>query len=165
MPPFLHVMNTCEAGFREFLFQQMGSLVSIVKQHIRDYLDDVFVLINKYWNSNLLIPIINLVEEVSADHSQILWILLNYPRFRSRLTMSSRCSYQTLSLKCWTYCTPIEPLRDSMKGFNFCVILTYLQSYTEGIACTGSVRKQSEWLLAFGYPRCRSSLRSSRCSF
>ena len=34
MPPFLHVMNTCESGFREFLFQQMGSLVSIVKQRI-----------------------------------------------------------------------------------------------------------------------------------
>eukprot|EP01132_Coremiostelium_polycephalum_P005602 gene5602-6970_t len=66
MPPFLHVMNTCEPGFREFLFQQLGSLVSIVKQHIRDYLVDVFALIEKYWNSNLLIPIINLVEEISA---------------------------------------------------------------------------------------------------
>src|SRR5271163_4086282 len=34
MPPFLHLMNTCESGFREFLFQQMGSLVSVVKQRI-----------------------------------------------------------------------------------------------------------------------------------
>lgn len=34
MPPFLQVMNTCESGFREFLFQQMGSLVSVVKQRI-----------------------------------------------------------------------------------------------------------------------------------
>eukprot|EP01133_Synstelium_polycarpum_P000171 gene171-204_t len=66
MPPFLHVMNTCEPGFREFLFQQLGSLVSIVKQHIREYLSDVFALIEKYWNSNLLIPIINLVEEISS---------------------------------------------------------------------------------------------------
>ncbi|KYQ91695.1 protein kinase [Tieghemostelium lacteum] len=66
MPPFLHVMNSCEPGFREFLFQQLGLLVSIVKQHIRDYLVDVFGLIEKYWNSNLLIPIINLVEEISS---------------------------------------------------------------------------------------------------
>ncbi|GAM22047.1 hypothetical protein SAMD00019534_052220 [Acytostelium subglobosum LB1] len=66
MPPFLQVMNTCEPGFREFLFQQLGSLVSIVKQHIRDYLVDVFALIEKYWNSSLLIPIINLVEEISS---------------------------------------------------------------------------------------------------
>ncbi|GAM16986.1 hypothetical protein SAMD00019534_001610 [Acytostelium subglobosum LB1] len=66
MPPFLHVMNSCEPGFREFLFQQLSSLVSIVKQHIRDYLVDIFALIEKYWNSNLLIPIINLVEEISS---------------------------------------------------------------------------------------------------
>ncbi|KAF2071336.1 hypothetical protein CYY_007349 [Polysphondylium violaceum] len=66
MPPFLHVMNSCEPGFREFLFQQLGLLVSIVKQHIRDYLVDVFALIEKYWNSNLLMPIINLVEEISS---------------------------------------------------------------------------------------------------
>jgi serine/threonine-protein kinase mTOR len=37
MPPFLHVMNTCETGFREFLFQQMGALVSIVKQRIQKW--------------------------------------------------------------------------------------------------------------------------------
>lgn len=35
IPPFLHVMNTCEPGFREFLFQQMGTLVGIVKQRIK----------------------------------------------------------------------------------------------------------------------------------
>ncbi|EAL66546.1 protein kinase, Atypical group [Dictyostelium discoideum AX4] len=66
MPPFLHAMNTGEPLFREFLFQQLGSLVSIVKQHIRDYLVNVFALIEKYWNSNLLIPIIKLVEEISS---------------------------------------------------------------------------------------------------
>ncbi|EGC32838.1 protein kinase, atypical group [Dictyostelium purpureum] len=66
MPPFLHAMNTGEPLFREFVFQQLGSLVSIVKQHIRDYLGSVFDLIEKYWNSNLLIPIIKLVEEISS---------------------------------------------------------------------------------------------------
>lgn len=88
IPPLLQVMNTREPLFREFLFQQLGSLVSIVKQRIpfyvsflllllsyeeinlmvediRDYLDDIFALIEKHWNSSLLIPIINLVEEIS----------------------------------------------------------------------------------------------------
>eukprot|EP00026_Physarum_polycephalum_P000091 Phypoly_transcript_00091.p1 GENE.Phypoly_transcript_00091~~Phypoly_transcript_00091.p1 ORF type:complete len:2307 (+),score=451.47 Phypoly_transcript_00091:133-7053(+) len=65
IPPLLHVMNTREPLFREFLFQQLGTLVSIVKQHIRDYLDEIFVLIEKHWNSSMLIPIINLVEEIS----------------------------------------------------------------------------------------------------
>eukprot|EP01132_Coremiostelium_polycephalum_P002833 gene2833-3519_t len=65
MPPFLQVTNSCESGFREFLFQQLSSLVSIVKQNIRDYLGDVFKLIEKFWKSNALVPIINLVEEIS----------------------------------------------------------------------------------------------------
>ena len=32
---------------------------------IRDYLDEIFILIEKHWNTSMLIPIINLVEEVS----------------------------------------------------------------------------------------------------
>eukprot|EP00003_Mantamonas_plastica_P010783 TRINITY_DN2025_c0_g1_i1.p1 TRINITY_DN2025_c0_g1~~TRINITY_DN2025_c0_g1_i1.p1 ORF type:complete len:2240 (+),score=782.23 TRINITY_DN2025_c0_g1_i1:702-7421(+) len=65
MPAFLGVMRSCDDGFREFLFQQLGKLVSIVKQHIRGYLDDIFALVQKYWHSSLLIHIIVLVEEIS----------------------------------------------------------------------------------------------------
>lgn len=43
---FLHVMRTCEPLFREFLFQQLGMLVAIVKQHIRVYLDAIFALVS-----------------------------------------------------------------------------------------------------------------------
>jgi hypothetical protein len=35
---------------------------------IRDYLDEIFVLIEKHWNTSMLIPIINLVEEISLYH-------------------------------------------------------------------------------------------------
>ena len=54
MPQFLLVMRTCEPLFREFLFQQLGMLVAIVKQHIRQYLDEIFDLIHEHWNTPLL---------------------------------------------------------------------------------------------------------------
>ena len=66
MPAFLHVLETCEPGFREFLLQQLGRLVGLVKQHIRDYLDDIFALIKKHWDDALIIPMITLVEEISV---------------------------------------------------------------------------------------------------
>jgi hypothetical protein len=65
MPQFLHVMRTCDPSFREFLFTQLGMLVSIVKQHIRQYLDDIFALVHEHWYTPLLPQIITLVEEIS----------------------------------------------------------------------------------------------------
>jgi len=65
MPPFLQVMRAKETGFLKFLFKQLGVLVAIVKQHIRDYLDEIFVLIKEYWHTPLIDQIITLVEEIS----------------------------------------------------------------------------------------------------
>lgn len=45
MPSFLNVIRTAEASSREFLFQQLATLIVIVKQHIRNYLEDIFNLI------------------------------------------------------------------------------------------------------------------------
>eukprot|EP00002_Diphylleia_rotans_P028068 TRINITY_DN5657_c0_g1_i3.p1 TRINITY_DN5657_c0_g1~~TRINITY_DN5657_c0_g1_i3.p1 ORF type:complete len:1876 (-),score=390.71 TRINITY_DN5657_c0_g1_i3:1816-7443(-) len=64
MPPFLQVMRTCEAQFREYLFTQLGQLVGIVKQHIKKYLDDIFALIHENW-LGLINHILPLVEGIS----------------------------------------------------------------------------------------------------
>ena len=45
MPSLLHVIRNSDVGFKEFLLQRLGDLISIVKQHIRNYLDDLFLLI------------------------------------------------------------------------------------------------------------------------
>lgn len=52
----------------EFYFQQLGLLVSIVKQHIRDHLGDLFSLIKEFWNqaANVQITIISLVEALAV---------------------------------------------------------------------------------------------------
>jgi len=69
MPSYLNVIRTCEPNFREFILQQLGKLVSVVKQHIRDYLVEIFELIRDYWSMqspvSLQNTIINLVEQLA----------------------------------------------------------------------------------------------------
>ncbi|CAI2178216.1 17365_t:CDS:10 [Funneliformis geosporum] len=68
-PAFLGVMRTCPSGMLEFYFQQLGILVSIVKQHIRNYLSDIFTLVESFWNpsSTIQITIIDLVEQIAIS--------------------------------------------------------------------------------------------------
>ena len=42
-----------EAKYREVdnLLRQLGTLISIVRQHIRNYLDDIFQLIRDVWKA------------------------------------------------------------------------------------------------------------------
>lgn len=47
--------------------KQLANLINIVKQHIRNYLGDVFALVHEFWNPNssLQLSIISLVEAVA----------------------------------------------------------------------------------------------------
>ncbi|XP_012282445.1 serine/threonine-protein kinase mTOR isoform X2 [Orussus abietinus] len=68
MPSFLNVFRTADVKVREYLFQQLAVLIAIVKQHIRNYLDDVFALIREFWqaNSPLQVTLILLVEHIAV---------------------------------------------------------------------------------------------------
>uniref|UniRef100_A0A224XHF0 Serine/threonine-protein kinase TOR n=1 Tax=Panstrongylus lignarius TaxID=156445 RepID=A0A224XHF0_9HEMI len=68
IPSFLNVIRTAEASFRDFLFQQLATLIAIVRQHIRNYLDDIFKLIKEFWtvNSPLQSTLILLVEHIAV---------------------------------------------------------------------------------------------------
>ena len=65
VPAFVEVMRTCERTLRVQLFQHLGQLVTIVKQHIRAYLDDIFELVGDHWD-DCLEQILKLVEAVST---------------------------------------------------------------------------------------------------
>lgn len=41
VPSLLTVIRTSDPTFRDFLFQQLASLIGIVKQQIRNYLDGI----------------------------------------------------------------------------------------------------------------------------
>ncbi|KAL1494336.1 hypothetical protein ABEB36_009951 [Hypothenemus hampei] len=67
LPSLLNVVRTADINFREFLFQQLAQLISIVKQHIRNYLDDICDLIKDFWTPNCAIQgtIIFLLENIA----------------------------------------------------------------------------------------------------
>ncbi|KAJ1339772.1 hypothetical protein BSLG_005591 [Batrachochytrium salamandrivorans] len=48
LPPFLGIMRTCPPNILEFYFQQLGVLVTIVKQHIRGYINEFIQLIQDF---------------------------------------------------------------------------------------------------------------------
>ena len=67
IPSMMAVIRTSDNQFRDFLFGQLGFLIQIVKQHIRNYLDDIFILIKEFWtaDSPLQSTIILLVEAIA----------------------------------------------------------------------------------------------------
>lgn len=49
IPSLLNVIRTAESIFKDFLLQQLATLINVVKQHIRNYLDDIFKLIKVHY--------------------------------------------------------------------------------------------------------------------
>ncbi|CAH0400987.1 unnamed protein product [Chilo suppressalis] len=68
-PSLLFVIrNTDNNSFREFLLTQLAQLISVVKIHIRNYLEDIFDMIREYWtpDSQLQPTLIMLVEHITV---------------------------------------------------------------------------------------------------
>ena len=65
MPPFKIVINTCEPPLRKFMFQQLGTLVTLTKQHIREYLPDIIQIIHTNWESAEMPQLISLVGDIA----------------------------------------------------------------------------------------------------
>jgi FKBP12-rapamycin complex-associated protein len=66
IPAFLNVIRTCITG-TEFYWQQLGILIGIIRQHVRNYLKDIFDLVQENWNPNssIQLTIVSLVEAVA----------------------------------------------------------------------------------------------------
>ncbi|KAI7879884.1 FAT-domain-containing protein [Lichtheimia hyalospora FSU 10163] len=67
VPGFLSLMRSCNASMLEMYIHKLSDLVTIVKQHIRNYLKDIFDLIDEYWMpvSSLQVNIISLIEAIA----------------------------------------------------------------------------------------------------
>lgn len=97
LPDLFHTVRTCEDGLKEFITWKLGTLVSIVRQHIRKYLPELLSLISELWSSFSLpatnrpvhgSPILHLVEQ--------LCLALN-DEFRTYLPVILPCCIQVLS--------------------------------------------------------------------
>ncbi|RDD40512.1 Serine/threonine-protein kinase mTOR [Trichoplax sp. H2] len=67
VPTFLNVARSCDTTLKESLLQKLGVLISLVKQHIRNYLVDIFQLIQECWtvNNPMQNTIIALLEQMA----------------------------------------------------------------------------------------------------
>ncbi|KAI3733193.1 hypothetical protein L1987_64413 [Smallanthus sonchifolius] len=97
LPDFFYTIRTCEDSLKEFITWKLGTLVSIVRQHIRKYLPELLSLISELWSSFSLPatnrpvhgpPILHLVEQ--------LCLALN-DEFRRYLPIILPCCIQVLS--------------------------------------------------------------------
>ncbi|KAF8892145.1 phosphatidylinositol 3-kinase [Infundibulicybe gibba] len=63
IPAFAAVTRGSTARLQEFHLQQLAILVGIIKQHIRNYMPDVFTLVTELWEyATLQLPIVSLIE-------------------------------------------------------------------------------------------------------
>ncbi|KAF3971928.1 hypothetical protein CMV_004520 [Castanea mollissima] len=73
LPDLFHTVRTCEDNLKDFVTWKLGTLVSIVRQHIRKYLQDLLSLILELWSSFSFpvtsrpspgYPVLHLVEQL-----------------------------------------------------------------------------------------------------
>ncbi|KAI1388148.1 FAT-domain-containing protein [Hypoxylon trugodes] len=69
IPAFLEVIRDCPPGRLESYFNQLATLVSIVRQHIRNYLPQIIETLHNYWNTSpsLQATILSLIEAISRS--------------------------------------------------------------------------------------------------
>uniref|UniRef100_A0A6N2LXY0 Serine/threonine-protein kinase TOR n=1 Tax=Salix viminalis TaxID=40686 RepID=A0A6N2LXY0_SALVM len=73
LPDLFHTVRTCDDYLKDFITWKLGTLVSIVRQHIRKYLPELLSLISELWSSFSLpatirpprgFPVLHLVEQL-----------------------------------------------------------------------------------------------------
>jgi FKBP12-rapamycin complex-associated protein len=69
VPAFLLVIRSSSSTRLESYFSQLATLVSIVRQHIRNYLPEIVETLQEYWNTSpsLQTTILSLVEAISRS--------------------------------------------------------------------------------------------------
>ncbi|GLT98087.1 hypothetical protein SLE2022_156090 [Rubroshorea leprosula] len=97
LPDLFHTVRTCDDFLKDFITWKLGTLVSIVRQHIRKYLPELLSLVSELWPSFSLpassrplcgFPVLHLVEQ--------LCLALN-DEFRKYLPDILPCCIQVLS--------------------------------------------------------------------
>lgn len=97
LPDLFQTVRTCDDYLKDFITWKLGTLVSIVRQHIRKYLPELLSLISELWSSFCVpaanrpsrgLPVLHLVEQ--------LCLALN-DEFRTYLPDILPCCIQVLS--------------------------------------------------------------------
>ncbi|KAI3962253.1 hypothetical protein MKX01_030803, partial [Papaver californicum] len=103
LPDLFHTVRTCEDGLKEFITWKLGTLVSIVRQHIHKYLPELLSLISELWSSFSLSasnrpvhgsPVLHLVEQLclSLNDEFRTYLPAILPRCIQVLSDAERCN-------------------------------------------------------------------------
>lgn len=69
LPAFLNVMRSCPVGLQEYYFQNLGQLISMVKQHVRNHLGPIMSTIRDFWttttNPGLQVIIVDVIQSIA----------------------------------------------------------------------------------------------------
>lgn len=67
LPSLLGNIRTADMNLKDFLFQQLSTLIEIVKQHVISYMNDIFKLIREFWTISTPLhgTLINLIEKIA----------------------------------------------------------------------------------------------------
>jgi len=69
LPAFLNVMRSCPVGLQEYYFQNLGQLISMVKQHVRNHLAPIMATIREFWttttNPGLQVIIVDVIQSIA----------------------------------------------------------------------------------------------------
>ena len=68
IPVFVSTINNSPQSLLEFYFKELGSLISIVKQHIRPYVSDIYSMIKTFFSISKIQPtVISVIESISKS--------------------------------------------------------------------------------------------------
>ncbi|TWU76094.1 phosphatidylinositol kinase- protein kinase tor1 [Metarhizium rileyi] len=78
IPAFLQVIRSSASTRLESYFNQLATLVSIVRQHIRNYLPDIIQILQDYWDKSpsLQTTILSLVEAISRSAEEYMHLII-----------------------------------------------------------------------------------------
>ncbi|GAA93365.1 uncharacterized protein L969DRAFT_91224 [Mixia osmundae IAM 14324] len=68
IPAFLGAMRSCSPGLQEYYFQNLGHLIAMVRQHVRNHLDPILGLIKDFWpnGAGVQLIIVDLIESIAV---------------------------------------------------------------------------------------------------
>ncbi|XP_021776173.1 serine/threonine-protein kinase TOR-like [Chenopodium quinoa] len=106
LPDLFQIVRACDDNLKDFITWKFGTLVSIVRQHIRKYLVDLLALIAELWSSFSLpavnrsvrgLPVLHLVEQlcVALNDEFRTYLPVILPRCIQVLSDAEKCNDYT----------------------------------------------------------------------
>lgn len=97
VPHMIHAVRTCgSSNLRESLLMQLATLSSVVREHLRPYVADIFDVVEQFWPSRHLSTIFGLISNLAFGSPD------EFRRFVPRLIRLLLSTFDELQVADWT---------------------------------------------------------------